>query len=129
MWTETLREVHEKDLRWDIAEGQPFCTLALAGVLEAIDDPDAPFMATVGDGVEMGVDAPLPRSPLVWREKTSWRLPEWPGDLQPAKCNYSSGETHAHIVDEKIAEGRQAGRIVGPVGQLEARGSRGGRGY
>eukprot|EP00974_Lingulodinium_polyedra_P051211 4925470-Lingulodinium_polyedra.AAC.1 len=59
-------------------------------------DPEAAWAPPqLAEGVELGVDDPLPRTPTVFRRKEHWRLPEWGGDTEAASCNYLSAEEHA----------------------------------
>ena len=63
----------------------------LQSVLEAAGDPDAPFCNTLATGVPVGVGVTMPRTPLVYEEKTKWAVPEMDeNDVAHWKHNYSS---------------------------------------
>ena len=67
---------------------QPILTRALGGLLLQAEDPDATFIRDVGGlGCDLGVLEPMPRTPLVYREKKMWRLEDWPFPLEPASDN------------------------------------------
>ena len=99
--------------------GQPFMTNAIGALLERAGDPDASFMSSVGNGVSMGISDPIPRVPLICREKTKFRLPPHPEGPVSADSNYSSADTYKMEVKAKLAEEIPLGRIVGPGSRKE----------
>lgn len=97
-----------------VEPGQPFLTFAIAQLLSEAGDPEAPFAAGVHEGTSLGIDEPMPRTPLVLRKKRKWRLPEHNDD--PVSCteNYPSGDKRSHIIREKLMEEKPMGRVIGP---------------
>ena len=75
----------------------------------------------MGDrGCNLGVREPLPRTPLIFREKKRWRLKDWPWPLEPQSENYSSAVRLEHVVRAKLAEELPLGRVKGPCSRQEA---------
>ena len=104
-----------------LPKGQPFYTKLLGTILKEAGDPDWEFVASMADdGVSMGVDEPLPRTPSVFRKKTRWRLNKWTGDCFSTDSNYKSGEEFADIIREKLLEEVPLGRVLCPM-SLERR--------
>ena len=97
-----------------IDEGQPFRTRLLSKMLRLAGDPDAEFMLHVGEGVSLGIDDDLPRTPLVFREKLKWNLPEWPEAPQACETNYKSAIDAEVAVRAKFEEEARLGRVFGP---------------
>jgi hypothetical protein len=52
-----------------VATGQVFHLPLMAGLLRAFGDPDWSFVQGLGEGVPLGVDEDLPRTPAVFEEK------------------------------------------------------------
>ena len=47
----------------------------MSATLKMMDDPDCDFLAVIAaEGVPIGVDIELPRTPAVFEEKTKWPL-------------------------------------------------------
>ena len=102
-------------LDWSVPPGQPLSTRALGGLLRLAADPDRQWVGAIGDaGLPLGVDAPLPRCPAVFRPKRKWALAEWPDD--PVTCwdNYASARQHEAEVRRQLREGISLGRVAGP---------------
>ncbi|CAE8584251.1 unnamed protein product, partial [Polarella glacialis] len=93
-----------------IADGQPFLLKLLSEVLRLAGDPDWAFLLQAETGLPAGITVPLPRTPEVYEEQTSWRL-----DLdaeamgEEMALNYSSVDKHKDYVykffDEEVLEG------------------------
>ena len=66
---------------WSVPAGQPYRARAIARLLQLCGDPDGQwFQAMAEEGVDTGLDEPLPRNPLISRLKEKWRLKEWQGE-------------------------------------------------
>ncbi len=52
-----------------VADGQVFHLPVMAKLLMIYGDPDWEFVGVLGDGVALGVDEQMPRTPAVFEEK------------------------------------------------------------
>ena len=86
-----------------VAEGQVMHLPLIGQVLRACGDPDWELFEGLGDGVNVGVDEELPRTPAVFEEKDRWRLPDDAGPGEDLADNYKSAEPHLSEV-EKLFE-------------------------
>ena len=73
----------------DVAE-QCFGLGIIGAVLWALGDPDASFIEDLAGGVTLGVDVPMPRTPLIFEKKTKWSLEEPPEEDERDRDNYKS---------------------------------------
>jgi len=94
----------------DVASGQPFPLKLIHEILRLAQDADYEFLRQAEIGLPVGVLNPLPRTPAVYEEQTSWRLQDDP--LASVSCwasNYGSAlEFQSHIREhfaEEVAEG------------------------
>ena len=55
---------------------QPINVRLMGGLLRRLGDPDAEIFTTYRSGVPIGVGVDLPRTPMVFPEKTSWKYKE-----------------------------------------------------
>ncbi|CAL1126799.1 unnamed protein product [Cladocopium goreaui] len=62
----------------DIAEGQPFRLRLMEALLDRAGDPDHRFLLQGEKGYPVGVLQPLPRTPHMYEEQTSWKLEDDP---------------------------------------------------
>ena len=90
---------------------QPFFLYAISRTLEAMGDPDWQVLAfqsgwNYADGVPVGLDMEMPRTPEVFPEKTHWRhydISTW----EPEMSNYPSavaaaGQLEAQFKEEEL---------------------------
>ena len=61
-----------------VSAGQVFNLPLIANLLRAFGDPDWSFVQGLGDGVPLGVDEELPRTPAVFEEKGNGVCPTTP---------------------------------------------------
>ena len=88
-----------------MAEGQPFRLRLMAAVLKAARDPDFEFLVEAEQGLPVGVDVPLPRTPAAFERQTKWRLDDYCQDGMLERKNYPSAEEHAeHLMKRLEAE-------------------------
>ena len=73
-----------------VATGQLFHLPLMARLLRAYGDPDWSFVQGIGEGVPLGVDEDLPRTPAVFEEKGKWRLTDDAGPGADTNDNYKS---------------------------------------
>ena len=106
----------------DPTEGQPFYLDLLARLAQIMDDQDWQYPLLVKQGVNLGVDEPIPRSPGIWPTKT-----ELHGEIEPEEQppppsrhdNYpSAGEHHAAIRATYVEETPHM--VEGPYTELQA---------
>ena len=84
-------------------------------------DPDSFFFdSLMHTDCDLGVDEPMPRTPLVFREKTRWGVKHSDQDPIPADGNYFSANLYAAKVIEQVEEGVDSGRMMGPLSAPEA---------
>ena len=91
----------------EVPEGQPFHLHLVSRVLKAVGDPDASVLVdgenTFAAGVPVGVDEPLPRTPMVFPPKEKHRkLDE--SDFNPIAENYSSAQLSKTELEAKFRE-------------------------
>ena len=77
-----------------VAGGQVFHLKLLGRLLKLFGDPDWEFVDGLGDGVRVGVDVQLPRTPAVFEEKGKWKLSDDAGPGVDACDNYHSVDPH-----------------------------------
>eukprot|EP00438_Fugacium_kawagutii_P019242 Skav234690 [mRNA] locus=scaffold3643:122257:124248:- [translate_table: standard] len=83
----------------------------MKAMLEMMDDEDHEYLDEVVEtGVRLGVDHPLPRTPMVFEEKTKWKVDATDEEQQEVLAdNYMSAEENAadikRQVDEEVALG------------------------
>ncbi|CAE8650563.1 unnamed protein product, partial [Polarella glacialis] len=119
-----VKEVQDRIARWcvdegsswskqellTVADGQPFLLKLLSEVLRLAGDPDWAFLLQAETGLPAGITVPLPRTPEVYEEQTSWRL-DLDSEAMGAEMalNYSSVDKHKDYVykffDEEVLEG------------------------
>ena len=98
----------------EVPEGQPFHLHLVSRVLKAVGDPDASVLVdgenTFAAGVPVGVDEPLPRTPMVFPPKEKHRkLDE--SDFNPIAENYSSAQLSKTELEAKFREEEALGRM------------------
>ena len=71
-------------------EGQEMHLGIISLLLKELGDPDWGYPMSVADGVPLGVDMTMPRTPAVFEEKTNWRLSELDGEPEKEILNYKS---------------------------------------
>eukprot|EP00435_Cladocopium_sp_Y103_P068936 s20_g32.t1 len=87
------------------AEGQPFYLRLMKELLAFGDDCDRDFLLQGETGFPVGVLTPLPRTPHVYEEQTSWKLEDDPYMREEVwRSNYQSVEQHVDFVRQHFAE-------------------------
>ena len=76
------------------APGQSLRLDLIKGLLLRVGDPDAEFFEQLREGVPLGVDETMPRTPDVFEEKVKWKLGEVEGPGEAFKDNYRSLKGH-----------------------------------
>ena len=111
LWMRKLRQhgsvLEALDYR---APGQPFYLRLFKELLAFSGDVDRDFLLQGEVGYPVGVDLPLPRTPHVFEEQTSWKLENDPHMQEEIwRSNYQSVEAHKDFVrqhfEEECAEG------------------------
>ena len=95
-----------------VATGQVFHLPLMAGLLRAFGDPDWSFVQGLGEGVPLGVDEGLPRTPAVFEEKGKWRLSDDAGPGSDSSDNYKSVAPHIDRVRALFREEAAMGWMV-----------------
>lgn len=107
-WLREKGDQDEEILR--VAPGQPFFLRLMSALLDKVGDPDGRFLLQGETGFPAGILLPLPRTPEVFEEQTSWKLDQdlVEGAIQWAS-NYESVDQHEEYVrnffDQEVAEG------------------------
>ena len=115
------KEVHDKV--WDILdrnfgttkvdrvrkEGQCFYLTAIGKLLRLYGDPDWEYPPSLVDGVPVGVDEQMPRTPEVFEAKTSWALDDQHDDPVHLRGNYKSVQGFEKEVEALFEEERNLG--------------------
>lgn len=88
-----------------VAEGQPFKLRLMEALLDRAGDPDHKFLLQGESGYPVGVLHPLPRTPHMYEEQTSWKLEDDPYmKAEIWRNNYDSVGDHEEFVREHFAE-------------------------
>ena len=100
----------EDDDMCRIAPGQPFHLRLFRNLLAAARDPDRDFLLEGERGYPVGVINPLPRTPHMFEEQTSWRLEDEPLMREEVwRSNYASASDHVDFMrahfEEEVREG------------------------
>eukprot|EP00434_Breviolum_minutum_P043184 symbB.v1.2.038481.t1/scaffold6004.1/size21842/3 len=100
----------EVDGLLQIAEGQPFRLRLMQKLLQLLGDSDHLFLLDGEVGYQVGVLNPLPRTPHMYEEQTSWKLEDDPYMKEEIwRENYDSVGEHESFVrehfDAECAEG------------------------
>ena len=97
----------------EIEEGQPFCLYYLHLLLREMRDADYEIFNTFRGGVTAGVLFPLPRTPAIFEEQTTWRLREDPlaSGIKEAE-NYGSLSEHIGEVERQFKLEEQEGFML-----------------
>lgn len=108
---EGLKAFCEKPL-W-IEPGQPFYLNLVQGLARLMNDADVDILETYKDGVPLGILNPLPRQPLVFEEKKSWKLTLDPLDVPSLENeNYPSLHGHAQTIREQFEAEQLEGMML-----------------
>ena len=84
----------------------------ISAMLHKFGDPDWQFVKDLEDGVPLGVDDELPRTPAVFEEKVKWSLVEEVGPHEGERSNFSSVEPHCEEVESLFREEAKEGWMV-----------------
>eukprot|EP00435_Cladocopium_sp_Y103_P066703 s951_g29.t1 len=106
LWIELLRKHGSQQEGLDVkAEGQPFYLRLMRELLAFSGDVDREFLLQGEVGFPVGVTSPLPRTPHVYEEQTSWRLEDDPHMMEEVwRSNYQSVDKHIDFVREHFEE-------------------------
>ena len=101
----TIRQQVGLDEKEDVvASGQVFHLKLIGRLLKMYGDPDWEFVDGMGEGVPLGVDEQLPRTPAVFEEKGKWKLPDDAGPGVDTCENYRSVDPHLDTVKALFRE-------------------------
>ena len=102
LWIEMLSSEGLRDPNLgSAAAGQPFYLRLMRGLLARANDPDREFLLQGEEGYPVRVLNPLPRTPHMYEEQTSWKLEDEPWIREEVwRANYSSVAEHEGHVRE-----------------------------
>ena len=106
LWVRKLQQhgSTQEDLEFR-APGQPFYLRRLKELLAFSGDVDREFLMQRERGFPVGVDNPLPRTPHVFEEQTTWKLEDDPHMQEEVRrSNYQSVEAHQDFVRQQFEE-------------------------
>ena len=87
-----------------ISDGQPFRLRLMQSLLQELGDADHKFLLDGEEGYPVGVINPLPRTPHMYEEQTSWKLEEDPYMRDEIwRENYDTVGEHEEFVREHFA--------------------------
>jgi hypothetical protein len=96
-----------------VPEDQPMFLHAISSTLEALGDPDFEvFRKEYVDGVPIGVGVELPRTPMIFEQKTRWRLSEPLEDALLKNPNYVSVADKVDLVQAMFEEEQAEGLML-----------------
>ena len=101
----------------EVTAGQPFTLHLITALAMMAHDPDHAYPTTLHDGVPLGVNEPLPRSPDIWPTKDELTNCEHENDEPPPPRdhpNYPSATEHAQAIEQTYIEERALGMTQGP---------------
>ena len=106
LWCDRLHgEGYNTENIQHVAEGQPFKLRLMEALLDRAGDPDHKFLLQGESGYPVGVLHPLPRTPHMYEEQTSWKLEDDPYmKAEIWRNNYDSVGDHEEFVREHFAE-------------------------
>ena len=86
----------------------------LRALAEALEDEDFEFLGEVAErGVRLGVDLEMPRTPLVYEEKTKWTVDATDEVMRDILAdNYESAEENAEDIARQVLQEVENGTIV-----------------
>ena len=102
------------------APGQPFYLVLVEDLAAAWHDPDHTGVPQYRDGVPTGYGVEMPRTPLVYEEKTKWRFAGPLAEEGDFAANYPSLEENADKVRAIYEEDKGEGMMIGPLSREEA---------
>jgi hypothetical protein len=112
-WLQKQSGDYESTEHPSVAENQPFFLKLIQGTLREGRDADYKIFDEFCTGVNLGVLQPLPRTPAIFEEQTTWRLEENPfATRHEQNPNYSSLYEHVDTVREQFDEDVQSGRMM-----------------
>ena len=80
---------------------------------QLLQDPDYSCMADFAQGVRLGVEAELPRTPAVWLEKKKWPLEEFGfEEVSDLNANYPSAKLHRDALLKEMEAQKELGWIL-----------------
>ena len=101
----------------DVPDRQPFRLALLEEFLRICGDPDAAAFYSASDsfaqGVRIGVNTILPRTPAVFEPKTKWRNYEGELEADLYMCsNYPTAIVNADVLEQQFEEEEKLGAMV-----------------
>jgi hypothetical protein len=107
-----IRQLAGLDEKDDVvASGQVFHLKLIGRLLKLCGDPDWEFVDSMGEGVPLGVDEQLPRTPAVFEEKGKWKLSDDAGPGVDTCETYRSVDPHLEKVKALFKEEATLGRM------------------
>ena len=105
-WISLLRKYGSTQEDLDhVATGQPFFLRLIKELLAFGEDADREFLSQGEVGFPVGVLSPLPRTPHMYEEQSSWRLEDDPHMQEEIwRSNYQSVGPHVQFVREHFEE-------------------------
>ena len=105
-WSNSLaKEGYDTQGLTDIAAGQPFRLKLMEALLDRAGDPDHRFLLEGATGFPVGVIKPLPRTPHMYEEQTSWKLEDDPYMKSEVwRDNYESVGDHEDFVRQQFED-------------------------
>ena len=109
-----------------ITQGQPFKLKLIKQLLRDGGDPDYDFMDALAEGLNIGVEDPIPPSPGIWptRQEMSggdYQTTDEDEDLTlKAMANYSSADEYIKEIEATYIEEKALDMVLGPFTQAEA---------
>ena len=103
-----------KDSAVEVPQGQPFHLHLMARVLKVVGNPDTAILVDGNDsfatGVPIGVEEPLPRTPMVFPPKERHRKLD-DSDFNPIAENYASAQLSKEELETKFREEESLARM------------------
>ena len=95
-----------------VPERQSMRLGTLSRMLQHFHDPDWEFIWGLRDGVPLGYDEDLPRTPCVFDAKVAWKLGK-PEEVDTQFCdNYKSAEDYLREIDAQFREEKTSGWML-----------------
>ena len=105
-WSSSLeKEGYNAQGLTEVAAGQPFRLKLMEALLDRAGDPDHKFLLDGEKGFPVGVIRPLPRTPHMYEEQTSWKLEDDPYMKSEVwRDNYESVGDHESFVRQQFED-------------------------
>ena len=93
-------------------EGQEMYLGIISLLLKELGDPDWAYPMSCSDGVPLGVDMEMPRTPAVFDEKTKWKFDHLDGEPDRAVLSYTSTLCFEEKIEALFREEEKLGWMV-----------------